>query len=70
MKEFLPDFIFMTNVCEGRGYEVKFVKTDKGFRGDIYFYKVLQRKGRKIFKSCLDGQKKIYTEIYKALREK
>lgn len=67
---FLPDFVFMTNFCEGRGYEVKNVPTEKGYRCDVYFHKELQRKGKKFFKNCMDAQKASYGAIYRALREK
>ena len=66
--EFLPNFIFMTNFCEARGYEVDFVRTKKGIRCDVYFYKELFRKGSKVFDSCLDAQKSSYTTIYKILK--
>ena len=68
--EFLPDFVFMTNFCEGRGYEVEFVPVENGFRCDLYFHKELQRTGKKIFTNCLDAQKSSYSRIYKALLQK
>ena len=67
--EFLPNFIFMTNFCEGRGYEVKFKITEKGVKGDLYFKGSLYKEGKKYFKGCLEAQKKIYTVIYKILNQ-
>jgi len=67
--EFLPNFVFMTNFCEGRGYEVKNIPVSDGFRCDIYYHKELQRRGKKIFKSCIDAQKASYSAIYRLLRK-
>lgn len=65
--DFLPDFVFMTNFCEGRGYEIKIVRVVKGFRCDVYFKKELQKKGKRIFAKCIDAQKSSYSAIYKLL---
>lgn len=65
--KFLPDFVFMTNFCEGRGYEIKNVPVENGFRCDVYFNTELQRKGTKVFESCLDAQKASYSAIYKVI---
>lgn len=68
--DFLPDFVFMTNFCEGRGYEVKIESEGNGFRCDVYFLDELQKRGKKIFKSCLDAQKASYSALFKLLRKK
>jgi DNA primase len=68
MNQFLPNFIFMTNFCEGRGYKVKFNRTEKGVKGDVYFQKELFKKGQKHFDTCIEAQKQIYSTIYKLIR--
>ena len=67
---FLPDFVFMTNFCESRGYEFKFDRNHKGIVYDLYFRGVLYKKGVKVFYSCIDAQKHCYSGLYKVLMNK
>lgn len=70
MKAFLPNFIFMTNFCEVRGYEFNIYWTKKGVKSDLYFQKELFKKGIKYYNSCIEAQKHSYTTLYKKIIEK
>lgn len=63
----LPNFIFMTNFCEGRGYEISSIVLDGFYVGRYRFNKGDWKNGSKTFKSQLECQKNVSASIYKKL---
>ena len=63
----LPDFVTMTNYCEGKGYEIELIRARKGVTCDLYKEKVLLKSGTIIYDTCIEAQKEGYSKLYKAL---
>tara|TARA_B110000116_G_scaffold230365_1_gene212699 strand:- start:789 stop:1013 length:225 start_codon:yes stop_codon:yes gene_type:complete len=63
----LPDFVTMTNYCEGKGYEIELIRSRKGVTCDVYKEKELKKSGTIIYNTCIEAQKEAYSRLYKAL---
>ena len=63
----LPDFVTMTNYCEGKGYEIELIRSRKGVTCDVYKEKELKKSGTIIYNTCIEAQKEGYSILYKAL---
>ena len=63
----LPDFVTMTNYCEGKGYEIELIRSRKGVTCDVYKENELKKSGTIIYNTCIEAQKEAYSRLYKAL---
>ena len=63
----LTDFITMTNTVEGRGYFINIIVNEGKFVGTIT-HKGRTQVTKKSFKSCLDAQKYIASEMFLMLK--
>ena len=63
----LPDFVTMTNYCEGKGYEIELIRSRKGVTCDVYKENELKKSGTIIYNTCIEAQKEGYSRLYKAL---
>lgn len=64
----LPNFVFMTNFCDGRGYIIGTDLHDNKWYGTIT-HKGQKKRTQKSFSTCINAQKYTATEMYLKLNK-
>lgn len=63
----LPNFVYMTNFCDGRGYIISTTR----YKGKIYgtiTHKGETKRTKKYFDTCIDAQRYTASEMYLKLK--